>query len=49
MQRVEDARLLGILLRHGFQWVDKTVGMAPVGEDTSNFRYLTAVIVDLGD
>lgn len=46
LQRVDDARLVGIFLKHGLEWAS-TESRAPVREGSSAFGYLQAVTLDL--
>lgn len=40
-KRVKLARTIGIIMRYGFQW-DSAVGLKPISEDDSSFKYLIA-------
>lgn len=47
-ERIDNARLVGIFRKHGFEWVSAE-SRAPVRAGSSGFRYLEAVTLGLGD
>ncbi len=47
-QRIDNARLLAIFLRHGFEWNQVTRRMELVRAGSSDFSFLKAVIADIG-